>query len=109
MMVDGKIYTIPSLNLITISQGITVRKDLIKKYNISSINDLDDLEKYLASVKEDDKSITPLKAVPLNTGFYARLYGYVCFHDYTNLVYKYDDLKMKLIPWEATPAFEDLM
>ncbi|HEY5560984.1 MAG TPA: hypothetical protein VIK72_04365 [Clostridiaceae bacterium] len=76
---------------------------------MDNINNLDDLEKYLASVAETDNNITALKAVPLNTGFYARLYGYVCLDDYTNLVYKYDDPKMKLIPWEDTDAFKDLM
>jgi len=109
LKVDGKLYVIPSLKLPASIVGVTVRKDLMKKYNMSAINNLDDLEAYFAKVKELDSNITPLTYnAEDDTEFYARLYGYVCLNNYTNLVYKYDDPKMKLIPWEATAAYKDL-
>jgi len=107
--VNGKIYAIPSLNLLAESEGVQVRKDLMEKYNMSSINNLDDLEVYLANVKKNEKNIIPLNVVPTDTEFYARLYGYVALNDFTNLVYKLDDPKMKLIPFEDTEAFKDVI
>ncbi|HEY5560467.1 MAG TPA: extracellular solute-binding protein [Clostridiaceae bacterium] len=107
--VKGRIYAIPSISPITNSDGIIVREDLMKKYNLSDINSLDDLGVYLADVAKDEKGIVPLTTIPFDTSFYARLYGYAVLDNYTSIVYKYDDPKMKLIPWEDTDAFRDVM
>jgi len=109
LKLDGKIYAIPSLNLLATSEGVTVRKDLMAKYNLSSMSNLDELEVYLDKVSKNEKSLAPLNYIPFDTQFYARLYGYVVLDGFTNLVYKYDDPKMQLIPFEDTNAFKDVV
>jgi len=109
LKINGKIYGVPSLNIITNSPSVSVSVDLMKKYNISSINNLDDLEIYFANVVKNDNYIVPLQGLPNNVNFYANLYGYVALDDYTDLVYKYDDPKMELIPFEDTDAFESIV
>lgn len=62
--VDGKVYAIPR-NKIEVNApiGVAVRGDLLKKYGMTSIASIDDLEKYYENVKKNEKSLIPLNSM----------------------------------------------
>ena len=56
---EGKIYAIPSLTTKYNLNCWVARGDLMDKYGITAINDLDDIESYLKAVKENEPDIVP--------------------------------------------------
>ncbi|MBM7564190.1 DUF3502 domain-containing protein [Paenibacillus sacheonensis] len=61
--VDGKIIAVPRNYLEYQDAGLAVRGDIMDKAGLTSLGNLDDVEKYLAAAKEADP-----KVVPYNTG-----------------------------------------
>lgn len=61
MKYDGKTMAIPSQNAYATTKSYVFKKDLVDKYNIDykNINTLEDLEKFLKPVKENEPNITP--------------------------------------------------
>ncbi|TCM95793.1 putative aldouronate transport system substrate-binding protein [Paenibacillus sp. BK033] len=59
--IDGKIYAVPSIRDLAADFGITMRKDLVDKYNIdiTSIKSLDDLDAIFKTIKENEPDIVP--------------------------------------------------
>ncbi|GLX71414.1 ABC transporter substrate-binding protein [Paenibacillus glycanilyticus] len=59
--IDGKIYAVPSIRDLAADFGITMRKDLVDKYNIdtSSIKSLDDLDAIFKVIKENEPDVVP--------------------------------------------------
>jgi putative aldouronate transport system substrate-binding protein len=64
--INKKIYTIPSTWKEYVTEGITYREDLRKKYNLPIPDSLETLEDYLVGVKHNDPSITPLADTIVN-------------------------------------------
>ncbi|MDR6881693.1 ABC transporter substrate-binding protein [Bacillus sp. 3255] len=66
--IGGSTYAVPTIRDFAASQGLTMRKDLVDKYQIdvSKIRSLDDVEAILKSMKEKEPNLTPL--VPGNIG-----------------------------------------
>ena len=62
--VNGKMYAIPR-NKIEVNApiGIAVRGDLMKKYGMTSIASIDDLEKYYANVKKNETNLIPFNSM----------------------------------------------
>ena len=66
--IGGSTYAVPTIRDFAASQGLTMRKDLVEKYQIdvSKIHTLDDVEAALKLIKEKEQDLTPL--VPGNIG-----------------------------------------
>lgn len=76
--IEGKIYGVPTLKDYAFNSGFIMRKDLAEKYGIdmSSIKTLDDVEKVLQTIKDNEPGMTPLAA-----GLQTPLHGYVTYDD----------------------------
>ncbi|NOU86191.1 extracellular solute-binding protein [Paenibacillus sp. LMG 31460] len=63
--VRGKIYGAINWQIIAMSYGFDMRKDLAEKYglNLGSINRYDDLEPFLDKILKGEKGVTPLQFV----------------------------------------------
>lgn len=59
--IDGKIYAVPSIRDLAADYGITMRKDLVEKYNIdtTAIKSLDDLDAVFQTIKDNEPGIIP--------------------------------------------------
>ncbi|MCY9691431.1 ABC transporter substrate-binding protein [Paenibacillus alginolyticus] len=66
--ISGSIYAIPTVRDFAAYNGLTMRKDLVDKYQIdvSKIRTLDDVEATLKTIKEKEPNVTPL--IPGNIG-----------------------------------------
>ena len=75
---QGEIYAVPNYQTITSRYGASIRKDLADKYGFdaSTVATLEDLEPFLASVKENDPGITPLMLTGPGTKFEPFMYGF---------------------------------
>lgn len=106
--VDGKLYAVPSLYPQVYGAYIRVNAELTKKYGLEDIKTLDDYEKYLEAVKNDNAKLTPGTIYDdVDTlNLFSRGSGYVIADRDQKLVYKWDDPEMKIIPWEKTPEFK---
>lgn len=58
--VNGKIYMIPSTDVGVNGDGVMVRGDLMKKFNIPDIKTYDDLEFYYDTIKKNVPGLLPL-------------------------------------------------
>ncbi|MCR2803824.1 ABC transporter substrate-binding protein [Paenibacillus soyae] len=60
--IKGQIYSVPTVRDLAASFGITMRKDLVDKHGIdvASIKTLDDVEKVLKTIKDNEPNIVPL-------------------------------------------------
>jgi putative aldouronate transport system substrate-binding protein len=80
------------------------------KYGITAINTLKDYDSFLSKIKENEKEVLPgliAGGDAYDISFYANSYGYAILDYSQNLVYKWDDPDMKIIPWEQTPEFKE--
>ncbi|MGO4698393.1 ABC transporter substrate-binding protein [Paenibacillus sp. 2TAB26] len=59
--IDGKIYAVPSIRDLAADYGITMRKDLVEKYNIdtAAIKSLDDLDAVFKTIKDNEPGMIP--------------------------------------------------
>lgn len=57
--VNGHIYALPANNVNINTYGVIVRGDLMKKYGITDIKNLDDYGKFLDAVVKNDKNLDP--------------------------------------------------
>lgn len=59
--IDGKIYAVPSIRDLAADYGITMRKDLVEKYNIdtAAIKSLDDLDAVFKTIKDNEPDMIP--------------------------------------------------
>jgi len=67
--INGHIYSIPLTNAFYDIDVVYIRKDLREKYGLEPVQSYDDLEKYLQTVQEKDKSMIPF-ALKGDRGFY---------------------------------------
>lgn len=58
--VDGKVYMLPMNYKELTSYVFFVRGDLMEKYNIEAVEDMDDVEEYLDAVAKNEPSMIPL-------------------------------------------------
>ena len=109
--VDGRLYAVPSLYPQARCAYLVVDDRLLRKYNMTDITDYDKYELFLKTVKENEPDLTPgTLANPVSSiQLLARASGYVIADEAKRLVYKWDDPEMKLIPWEKTPEFHDVI
>ncbi|QAY65789.1 ABC transporter substrate-binding protein [Paenibacillus protaetiae] len=107
--VNSKIYAVPTVRDMASDYGLTMRKDLVDKYNIdaSKIKSLDDMDQVLQTVK-DGEGFAPL--IPSSPGqtyldnylFYDRLGdGIGVLPDYDN--------GLKVVDLYETPEYKELV
>lgn len=105
--IDGELAAVPSLLPTARVPGVLMRNDLAEKYKITSIKTFEGYTAVLKKIKEGEEHILPGIIPYYNIDVYAGAYGYVVL-DYTqNLVYKREDPRMKIVPWEQTPEFRE--
>lgn len=109
--VDGKVVIVPPKLPMVDTIGVYVKKDIADKYKISSINSFEDYGELLKKIKDNEKDIIPCQ---FRGGYgirdidlYVGEYGYVVLDYEQHLVYKWDDPKMKIIPWEQSEGFKE--
>ncbi len=103
--VDDRFYAVPRLFPLPSRLGITVRSDLLKKYDTASISNYDELEAFLAKIKKNEPELYPLTTYNTSIGVFAQAYGYVILDYEAGLVYKWDDKNMVISAWEQTPEY----
>jgi putative aldouronate transport system substrate-binding protein len=104
--VNGRLIAIPSLFPRSIISTAMVRNDLMEKYGIQSINDLNEYEAFLKTVKQKDPEL-----IPTTLGFdkkymFLEQNGYVSLDYRSDLVYKRGDPDMKLNYYYDVPQFK---
>lgn len=109
--VDGRLYAVPSLFPLARCTYLLIDDALFRKYNMPDITDFDKYELFLETIKENEPDMTPGTITEYITTLqlFARASGYVIADTSKRLVYKWDDPEMKLIPWEKTPEFYEIM
>lgn len=105
LLVDGKLYGIPSRIPGTYRKCVIVRQDLMEKYNIPPIKSYDDYEVYLQTIKKNEPEMIPMNYYELNIGLFSDVNGYVLLDYQMGLVYKWDSPSIKVEAWEQTPEF----
>ena len=93
--VNGKVYMLPGSEAVKTLQGIIIREDLRKKYNVPEINKFSELEPYLEAIKKNEPDMIPING----SGDYDKSYLISSFiSEYKNilsndsqLVYKWED------------------
>ncbi len=109
--VDNKLYAVPSLYPWARCAYLIVDDTLLRKYNLPDITDYENYELFLKTIKDNEPDLTPgTIANRVSTiNLFARASSYVIADESKNLVYKWDDPEMKLIPWEKTPEFYEII
>ncbi|MBN2532581.1 MAG: extracellular solute-binding protein [Spirochaetales bacterium] len=105
--IDGKLLAVPNHFPYINKMCVSVRDDLMKKYNIPPIKNLDDMETYMDAVKKNEEKLLLLSINDTTLGIFAPAFHYVILDYQLALVYKWDDPEMKIIPWEQTPEFPE--
>jgi ABC-type glycerol-3-phosphate transport system substrate-binding protein len=103
--VDGKLSAIPSLFPRSNRCCAIVRKDLMDKYKISPIKDLDDYEAFLKVIHDKEPGLVPVAKSNILKGLVDEAGGYVSLDYLSKLVYKWDDGKMKLSFYDQVPLY----
>lgn len=106
--VNGKLYGIPIVKNYGGRTGILMRKDLVDKYNldVASIKTLDDVEKVLKTIKDNEPGIAPLAS-----GLSTPLENY---HTYDKLGNRFGvlpgfDNGLKVVNYFESEEYEDLL
>ncbi|MNZ52214.1 Bacterial extracellular solute-binding protein [compost metagenome] len=107
---DGITYSVPNIKDLASDYGVTMRKDLVEKYNIdiNAIKNLDDLEKVFKTIKDNEPNVIP-------TVKYAQsiIDSYVLAYmdtlgDGFGVLPNYDN-DLKVVNWFETPEYEQLL
>lgn len=103
--VNGRIYAVPRLLPTPDRLSVNIRTDLLQKYEIGSVTNYDELEAFLAKIKENEPELYPLTTGYNSISLFAPSYGYVILDEETGLVYKWNDKDMTISAWEQTPEY----
>jgi len=106
--VDGKLFTVPSLNPLTYGTYAVVREDLKSKYSIPDINSIETYEYYLSVIKENEEMI-PGKMAGFVIDQFIGTTDYAVLDPFLALLYDWDDPEMKVLPLEQTQEFLDIV
>ncbi len=108
--IDGKLYGVPTVRDLASNFGYVMRKDLVDKYNINinEIKTLDDVEKVLKTIKDNEPGLTPL--APGGAGNNGLLTGYNAYDllgDSIGVMMDFNTLKVENL--FETPLYADLL
>ena len=109
--VAGKNYMIPQNNYWANHYGAFVRGDLRKKYGMEPLKTVEDIEKFMAKVKENESGMIPLDVSSNNSEIIMRalvMYPQGRYYLSHTLTYDYTNSeKLDLVPFYDLPGFEE--
>lgn len=105
--VSGKLLAIPAHYRGSSRLHALVREDLRKNYELPEIKTYEDYEKYLKTIKDNEKDLVPALFYNSTLSMFAEPFGYAVLDYLWGLVYKMDDPAMKVIAWEQTPEYKE--
>lgn len=107
--IDGRLYAVPSLFPEAKNISIILDADLVRKYDIGPVNTFEDYGVFLKTIKDNEKDIIPGQVSLYDEEMFMLPYGYILMDRALSLVYKGDDPDMKIVPWERTEEFRNVM
>ena len=107
--VNSKLYAVPSLYRVSDSPTIIVSDPLMKEFKIDYISDFEQYEAFLKNAKENKPNNVPGIDTATFVKTLPKVYGYAVADEKNMLVYKWDDPKMRLVAWEETPEFSNIV
>lgn len=108
--VDGKTYSVPNIKDLASDYGVTMRKDLVDKYNIdiNAIKSLDDLDAVFKTIHDNEPNVIPtVKYASSIIDSYA-LSFMDALGDGFGVLPNYDN-DLKVVNWYETPEYEQLL
>jgi putative aldouronate transport system substrate-binding protein len=105
LTIDGKLLAVRNNYPAVDRVCVVVRDELLQKYNVSSIKGLDDLEAFMAVLKQNEEDMTVLTVTRPLISIFAASFGYAVLNYDLGLVYKWNDPAMKIVAWEQTPEY----
>ncbi len=110
--VNGHLYGLPTTFFQNATMGYIVRGDLMKKYGMTSINNIDDYGKYLENVLKNDKQLDPTGFMATSDGldkYYATELGLydILQTQYSPLYVDIKDPQPKIINYLERPEMLD--
>jgi hypothetical protein len=103
---EGKLFAIPTLFPRAIITSVAVSDDCLNECSIKSINNLDEYEAFLKLIKQKEPELIPVCLNMDKKYMFAEQYGYVFIDNGTDLVYKWDDIEMKLSYYQDVPEYK---
>lgn len=94
---NGRIVAVPNFWPNITRMCAIVNKELIEKYNISAINDFDEYENFLETIKENERDIVPATG-KWSVEHFNEAYGYInVIRELPTLVYQWNEPGVKII------------
>ncbi|RIX59454.1 extracellular solute-binding protein [Paenibacillus nanensis] len=105
--IGGQIYSVPTVRDLAASYGLTMRKDLVEKYNIdiTAIKTLDDVENVLKTIKEKEPNVVPLIPGGPGQSFRENYLWYDPLGDTMGVLPNYDN-GLKVVNLYETPEYK---
>ncbi|SDX99824.1 ABC transporter substrate-binding protein [Paenibacillus sp. CF384] len=110
--VDGHLYAMPAQFFQYGDMGYIVRGDLMDKYGLKTIENLDDYGKYLDAVVKNDSQLDPSGQISSSGGlesYYANANGYynILATQYSPFMVSMDDASAKIVNLYETDGISD--
>lgn len=107
--IDGKLYAVPSNYPEIKNLAISVNPELVRKYGVGPVNTFEDYGVFLKTIKENEKNIIPGQVNYFDQELFMLPYGYTLVDNALSLVCKWDDPDLRIIPWERTDEFRNVV
>lgn len=103
-MHDEKIYYLPNMEISTSRYCVLARKDLLSKYNITDISDIEEYEEFLQIIKANEENILPgyIHAYYF-MDFYMLSQGYLSL---SNIYGEFEENELKIYTLEKLEEFD---
>lgn len=104
--VDGRIYAVPNIQVMTHPCSIRIQKRLADKYNldVSKIKTIEDMEPFFEQIKQNEPDIYPYRTVWDNGPWTRPLYEQI--YASSNIYIKKDSSSTELLVGFETPEFQ---
>ncbi|MBE9916145.1 ABC transporter substrate-binding protein [Paenibacillus donghaensis] len=108
--IKGESYAVPTIRDLATTYGLTMRKDLVDKYqiDIKSIKTLDDAGNMLKTIKQGEKNLSPLIPGGINRSFRDDYVWYDELSDGIGVLPNYDN-DLKIVDLFETPEYADFI
>jgi len=108
--INGKIYSVPTVRDLAGSYGLTMRKDLVDKYNIDieAIQTLDDVENLFKTIKASEPHMVPLVPGGVGQSFRENYVFVDPLGDYMGVLPNYDN-NLKVVNLYEMPEYKEFI
>lgn len=104
---NGRLYMIPGRKNGSARPAVLVRKELVERFDLQPIKTFDDYECFLELIKKEVPGCYPASNIFISPYAFIMASGY--FRADEDMVYKWNDPDMTLIPVEQTEAYYEAM